>query len=115
MDDELKELIEAAIKKFNDRAKDDEKLQKQLKDMDRKVLLEFHDSKPAHFHLVDMSIKDFASGTIEEFNLKVISDLNTMKGLLRQEIKPMKAYAMGKIKFKGSLTDLLTLKKLFSS
>jgi putative sterol carrier protein len=114
MDDELKELIEDAIKKFNERAKDDEKLRKQLKDMDRRVLLEFHDSGPGHFHLVDMCIKDFGDGAIEEFNLKVISDLNTLKGLLKKEIKPMKAYAMGKIKIKGSLTDLLTLKKLFS-
>jgi len=115
MDDELKGLIETAIKKFNDRAKEDEKLRKQLKDMDRRIMLEFHDSEPAHFHLVDMCIKDFCDGTIENFNLKVITDLKTMKGLLKQEIKPMKAYAMGKIKFKGSLTDLLTLKKLFSA
>jgi putative sterol carrier protein len=114
MDDELKALIENAIKKFNQKAASDEKLQKQLKGMDRKVLLEFHDTDPAHFHLCDMCIKDFGDGPIEDFNLRVISDQETLKGLLKQEIKPMKAYAMGKIKFKGSLTDLLTLKKLFS-
>ena len=114
MDDELRNLINEAIKKFNDRAATDEKLQKQLKGMDRKVLLEFHDTDPAHFHLCNMSIKDFNDGAIEDFNLRVISDQETLKGLLKGEIKPMKAYAMGKIMFKGSLTDLLTLKKLFS-
>ena len=114
MDTELKGLFTNAISKFNAKAKNDDKLRAQLEGMDRKILIEFHDGEPCHMHLKDMEIKDFADGPMEPFDVKVITDQATMKGLLKKEVNAMKAYATGKIKFKASLTDLLTLKKLFS-
>lgn len=114
MDDELMELMKTAVDKFNKRAKDDEKLKKQLEGVDRRVMLEFHDCGPSNFHLKDMEIGGIKDGAIEEFEIKVITDQDTMKALLKKELSPMKAYATGKVKFKASLTDLLTLKKLFS-
>ena len=114
MDNELRSLMTEAIDKFNAKAKDDEKLKAQLEGVDRRILIEFHDSDACHMHLKDLQIKDFADGAIDPFEIKVITDMPTMKALLKKELNAMKAYATGKIKFKASLTDLLTLKKLFS-
>jgi putative sterol carrier protein len=114
MDSELRGLITDAIDKFNCRAKNDDKLKAQLEGMDRRILIEFHDCDPCHMHLKDLEIKDFADGAIDPCEVKVITDQPTLKGLLKKEMNAMKAYATGKIKFKASLTDLLTLKKLFS-
>lgn len=114
MDDELKKLMTEALDKFNERTKTDEKLKKQLEGVDRKVLLEFHDSDPANFHLCDMCIGEIKEGAIEDFEIKIITDQTTLKAILKKELNAMKAYATGKIKFKATLTDLLTLKKLFS-
>jgi len=114
MDDELRGLITSAIDKFNCKAKNDDKLKAQLEGMDRRILIEFHDCTPCHMHLKDLQIQDFADGNIDPAEVKVITDQATMKGLLKKEVNAMKAYATGKIKFKASLTDLLTLKKLFS-
>jgi putative sterol carrier protein len=114
MDEELRGLMTQAIDKFNCKAKSDEKLKAQLADMDRRILVEFHDCDPCHMHLKDLAIKDFADGNIDSAEVKVVTDQATMKALLKKEINAMKAYATGKIKFKASLTDILTLKKLFS-
>jgi len=114
MDNELRGLITDAIDKFNSKAKNDKNLKAQLEGMDRRILIEFHDCDACHMHLKDLEIKDFADGAIDPFEVKVITDQDTMKALLKKELNAMKAYATGKIKFKASLTDLLTLKKLFS-
>lgn len=114
MDEELRGLITQAIDKFNCKAKSDDKLKAQLEGMDRRMLIEFHDCGPCHMHLKDLEIKDFADGTMDPVEVKVITDQSTLKALLKKELNAMKAYATGKIKFKASLTDLLTLKKLFS-
>jgi putative sterol carrier protein len=114
MDEELRGLLTQAIDKFNCRAKSDDKLKAQLADMDRRILIEFHDCDPCHMHLKDLEIGDFADGNMDPVEIKVVTDQATMKALLKGEVNAMKAYATGKIKFKASLTDLLTLKKLFS-
>ena len=114
MDSELKGLIMTAIDKFNTRAKDDPKLKAQLEGVDRRILIEFHDCDPCHMHLKDMNIGDFADGAIDPFEMKVITDQSTLKAVLKKELSAMKAYATGKLKIKASLTDLLTLKKLFA-
>jgi putative sterol carrier protein len=114
MDDELRDLMTQAIDKFNCKAKSDDKLKAQLEGVDRRILIEFHDCDACHMHLKDLQIKDFADGTIDPCEVKVITDQATLTALLKKELNAMKAYATGKIKFKASLTDLLTLKKLFS-
>ena len=114
MDDELNKLLKEALDRFNEKAKTEEKLQKQLEGVDRRILIEFHDCDPINFHLKDMAISDLNEGSLEEFEIKVITDQVTLKAILMKELNAMKAYATGKIKFKASLTDLLTLKKLFS-
>lgn len=109
----VEELLKQAVDKFNKKASCDEKMKEQLKDIDRKVLIEITNGPSYHFDLKECYITGFGQGMIENPDVRVITDVETLTGLLKKEIRPMKAYATGKLKIKASLTDLLTLKNFF--
>ena len=109
----MKELLEEAIANFNERAEEDAKLRKALEGKTRKVFIEITDGTSYHFTLTDSMLKDFGEGDIAEPDIKVTSDEATMTGILKKEIKPLKAYLTKKVKFDASLEDLITLKKFF--
>ena len=100
-----------AIERFNKKCKTDEKLRKELKDVIRNVNIEITDDKNYHFILQNANISDFDEGVVEKPDITIISDKETINGLMKKEISPFKAYATGKIKIKGSLMDLLKLKE----
>ncbi|MDI6917352.1 MAG: SCP2 sterol-binding domain-containing protein [Thermoplasmatales archaeon] len=106
----MKEILMNAIEKFNKKCKTDEKLRKELKDVNRKVQIEIDDEK-YHFLLLGDGISGFDEGTIENPDVTIISDNETIHGLMKKEISIFKAYATGKIKIKASLMDLLRLKE----
>ena len=109
-DEGLKETLMNAIERFNEKCREDEKLRKELKDVKRKVQIEIDDKK-YHFVLQSDGIKGFDEGSTEKPDMTIISDKETINGLMKKEISPFKAYATGKIKIKGSLMDLLRLKE----
>ncbi len=108
---EMKEILMNAIERFNEKCREDEKLRNELKDVSKKVNIEIIDDKNYHFILKNAMISDFDEGVIEKPDITIISDRETMNGLMKKEISPFKAYATGKIKIKGSLMDLLRLKE----
>jgi putative sterol carrier protein len=107
----LKEILMNAIEKFNEKCKTDEKLRKELNDVSRRVNIEITDDKNYHFILKNAMISGFDEGNLENPDMTIISDRETIYGLMKKEISPFKAYATGKIKIKGSLMDLLRLKE----
>ena len=109
----MKELLEEAITNFNERAEEDEKLRKALEGKTRKVFIEITDGTSYHFTLTENKLQDFGEGGIEEPDITVTSDEATLTGILKKEIKPLKAYLTKKVKFDASLEDLITLKKFF--
>jgi len=100
------------IDKFNAKVDSDEKLQGELKGMDKKVLIDL-DGEKYNFHLHDCKANDFAVGPIDAPDITLISDPETIQGILEGKIKPMKAFALRKVKVKGDINDLLALRKLF--
>lgn len=113
-DDGLKEILTNAIEKFNKKCKTDEKLRNEVRDVVKKVNIEITDDKNYCFVLKNAMISGFDEGTVEKPDITIISDRETINGLMKKEISPFKAYATGKIKIKGSLMDLLKLKEFLN-
>ena len=109
-DEGLKEILTNAIERLNKKCKTDEKMRKELKDVSRRVNIEITDDKNYCFILQNAAISDFDEGKIENPDMTIISNRETIYGLMKKEISPFKAYATGKIKIKGGLMDLLRLK-----
>jgi len=109
--EEVKEIIMNAIEKFNEKCKTDEKLRNELKDVIRKVNIEITDDKNYCFVLKNAMISGFDEGNLENPDMTIISDRETIYGLMKKEISVFKAYATGKIKIKASLMDLLRLRE----
>jgi putative sterol carrier protein len=105
-------LLRDLIEKFNAKTDTDEELRSELKDMDKKVLVDLG-SETYSFHLHDCKANDFKEGGLEDPDLTLLSDPETIAGIIEGKIKPMKAFALRKVKVKGDLNDVLRLRKLF--
>jgi putative sterol carrier protein len=111
--DRMEELLMGAIEKFNMKAEADEKLRGELEGVHRKVLIQIEDERDYHFVLDNVKIADFGVGNIETPDITISSDTETIVGLFKREIGPMKALATKKLRLKGSLQDMLRIRKLF--
>jgi putative sterol carrier protein len=109
----MEEMLLNVIDKFNDRAARDEKLQKELDGVSRKIQMKFTDEKSYHFLLEDTKISDFGQGNIDSPDITITSDTETIQMLFNKEMGPMKALATKRLKLKGSLQDMLKIRKLF--
>lgn len=109
-------MIKNKIEKFNediDNRIKDEKLKEKLEKVTRRVQIEITDDENYNFILSSGRIADFSKGNIENPDARIISDKATLEGILKGEIKPIKAWATKKIRIKASLEDVLMLKKFF--
>jgi putative sterol carrier protein len=115
MSEELKGLLGGAIGKFNARAAEDPKVAEELEGITRRILIDLRDGPKYNFTIADKRMSDVAEGPIDDPDLVITSDVPTMTGLLKKEIKPMKAFALGKVKIDGKtkLEDLMRLRKFF--
>lgn len=109
----MKDLIESAVQRFNERAERDEKLRRELEGIERKVLVDLKDGPKYHFVLKDKQIGPVGDGAIDAPDVTILSDSATLGAVLRKEMGPMKAYATQKLKVKASLDDVLRLRKFF--
>ena len=50
---------------------------------------------------------------MDKADITLITDAETLRALLLRETGPFKAYATGKLRFKGSLDDLARFRKFF--
>lgn len=109
----MKDLLERAVTRFNEKAQTDAKLQKELEGVERTVLIDLKDGPKYSFVLKDKRIGDVAEAPIDGPDITIISDTSTLAALLNKEMGPMKAYATQKLKIKASLEDVLRLRKFF--
>jgi putative sterol carrier protein len=65
-----------------------------------------------HTRVHDQIMEPFTEGSVENPNLLVITDSGTLIGILEGNFSPLDAYSIGKLKAKGSMTDLLKLQVL---
>ena len=108
----LEPLMQDLVKKFNEKVDTDEKLSTELDGMDKKVLIDLV-SEQYNFHLHDQRISDFQVGTILNPDITLLSDPETFQAIIEGKMKPMKAFALRKVRVKGEIDDLLRLRKLF--
>ncbi len=109
----MREQLEGLITRFNERVAKDEKLRAELQGMERTIVLDLKDGTQYHFVLKDAHVDGLLDGGAEKADLTIISDRQTVQGLLAGEIGPFKAYATGKLRVKGDIEDLLRFRKFF--
>ncbi len=109
---EVKELIENAMKAFNEKVKEDEKMAKELEGLERTVVIRLSDDGTYGFRVSNKEAKDLKEGDAEG-DIEILSDSQTIIGLFNKEIGPMKAMATKKLKINASLQDMLKMRKFF--
>jgi putative sterol carrier protein len=108
----MKETFESLIAKFNGKVESDPKLAHELDGITKKVNIDLK-SEHYSFMLKDARAQAFADGHLDDADVTIISDPETVQGLLDRRIRPMKAFALKKVRIKGSIEDVMHLRKLF--
>lgn len=105
-------MIQELIDKFNAKVENDEKLREELKGLSKVVYVDLGEEK-YNFALKDEHIQGFSQGEVENPDVSITSDPETFVGIVNGKIKPMKAFALRKVKIKGDVSDIMSLRKLF--
>ncbi len=106
--DHLSELVH----KFNSKVNKDEKLAQALDGIKKAINLEFGEEAYS-FRIEDGKAHSLRDGLIDDPDVTIAADLETIIGLLEKRIRPMKAFAQRKLRVAGEIEDLLRLRKLF--
>ena len=109
----MRDLLEGIIAKFNAKVDSDPGLAEEIGDMQKTVLIELKDGTKWHFVLKDRHVAALLDGGVDHADLTLLTDAETLRALLLRETGPFKAYATGKLRFKGSLDDLARFRKFF--
>ncbi|MFA5895383.1 MAG: SCP2 sterol-binding domain-containing protein [Thermoplasmata archaeon] len=109
----MRDLLEGLIAKFNEKVDSDPSLHDEIGDMTKTVLIELKDGTKWHFVLKDQHVARLIDGGVPNADITIITDKETLRALILREMGPFKAYAMGKVKLKGSLEDLARFRKFF--
>jgi len=107
-----KEHLLNAIDKFNEKMHCDAKLREEVGALIKKVNIDLG-TEHFSFLLKDSCISHFGEGLIELPDILISSDPQTIKDLITGKMKPMKAWALRKVVIKGSLEDVMKLRKFF--
>jgi putative sterol carrier protein len=108
----VKELLQQTVVKFNNKVDSDAKLRAELEGINRKVNVDL-ESERYSFLLKDCHASEIKDGLLPDADITVISDPQTVEDLMSGKMKVMKAWATKKLKVKGSIEDVLRLRKLF--
>ena len=106
-------MLEDLIRKFNARVASDPAFRSELGDINKTVLIELKDGAKYHFILQDQKVAGLVDGGVENADITISTDADTLGALIRREMGPFKAYATGKLRLKGSLEDLARFRKFF--
>ncbi len=109
----MRDLLEGLIVKFNAKVTSDPALREEIGDLTKTVLIELKDGAKYHFTLKDLKVARLEDGGVANPDITIITDAETLRALILREMGPFKAYAMGKVKLKGSLEDLARFRKFF--
>lgn len=109
----MRDELEGLIAKFNARVREDAKLRAELEGIERTVVVDLKGGTTYHFTLKDAQVEGLLDGTVNNPDITIIADADTIRGLIAREIGPMKAFATGRLKVKGDLEDLVRFRKFF--
>jgi putative sterol carrier protein len=105
-------ILQDTIDRFNARVAKDPALHKELECIKKKVQLNLG-CEDYYFFLECAKVEKLYEGTIPNPDITIISDPDTVIKLFNGEMKIMKAWALKKVKVKGSIDDVLRLRKFF--
>ncbi|UCE36871.1 MAG: SCP2 sterol-binding domain-containing protein [Thermoplasmata archaeon] len=111
MEEVLKEWLNKAKKKMEE----DEKLKEEIKDFDGVFLLDVTDGESYHVAINKGDVGELTKGEVDDPRLTVTADTATLTALMSGELSPMKAFALRKIKLKGSFEDIIRLRKFLKT
>lgn len=114
----MMDFLEDMVNKFNQKVDESEKMFEKLKDVSRTIQIELDQTVFYHMRMVNGKIIEILPEELKEPelpDLRIISDKVTFHGIMNKTVKPLKAYALNKIKVKGALKDRLLLKDLLGS
>jgi putative sterol carrier protein len=108
----MRPLMEDTIARFHDRVEKDPALKKELEGVYKKVNINLC-TESYHFYLENSRVEGFDTGLIDGADIIIESDCQTVTDLYSGKMKIMKAWALRKIRIKGSLEDVMRLRKFF--
>ncbi|MEX2690214.1 MAG: SCP2 sterol-binding domain-containing protein [Candidatus Njordarchaeales archaeon] len=104
--------FETAINEVIERFSNPE-ITKSLANFTRTLKLEFPDIKTLYvLNIENGQLKEVKKESVEKADISVSMNSDTFIGVINKTISPVKAYMTGKIKVKGSMSDLLKLRKV---
>lgn len=109
----VEQLLREAIDKFNRKVDSDPELARELQGLKRTVQVEVTDGESYHFTLEDAHVGGLVKGQLSDPDIRVVASTETLTKLWSKELRVMKAYATGRLRVKGSIDDLLRLRKFF--
>ncbi|HEX9341970.1 MAG TPA: SCP2 sterol-binding domain-containing protein [Thermoplasmata archaeon] len=109
----MRAMLEGLIQKFNAKAESDPTFRAELGDLSKTVMIDLKDGTKYHFTVKDAKVAELLEGGVDQADITILTDADTLRALILREIGPFKAYATGKIKLKGSLEDLARFRKFF--
>ena len=109
----VEQFIRDMIDKLNAKAASDPAFEKELMGIRKVVQVEVTDGEKYHFTLENARVGPMSKGAIENPDITIIGSTETYMKLKSGELRPMKAYALRKLQVKGTLEDILRLRKFF--
>jgi putative sterol carrier protein len=112
---DLEEVLKEWLEKVKKKVEEDENIQKDLKDFDGIFQLNITDGESYHVAIKKGEIGELEKGKSEDPRLSVTSDAETLNALMSGEMSAMKAFALRKIRLKGSFEDIIRLRKFLKT
>ncbi|MGB2580985.1 MAG: SCP2 sterol-binding domain-containing protein [Thermoplasmata archaeon] len=109
----VEQLLKDAIDKFNARVKEDPELAKELEGVSKVVQVEVEGGDWYHFTLRDGAVDGPHKGEHADPDVRIIASADTLTKLWTKELRVMKAVVTKQLRVKGSMEDLLRLKRFF--
>ena len=109
----VEQLLKGAIDKFNARVMEDPELAKELEGVSKVVQVEVEGGDWYHFTLRDGAVDGPHKGEIADPDVRIIASADTLTKLWTKELRVMKAVVTKQLRVKGSMEDLLRLKRFF--
>ena len=108
----VKQVLDDVVTQFNAKVVGDDSFRKELAGVKKRVQIDLGPEQ-YYFILEDCKVEGVCIGCITNPDITIISDEETVRKLHCKELKIMKAWALKKIKVKGSLEDVMRLRKFF--
>jgi putative sterol carrier protein len=110
----VEQLLREAIEKFNARVKEDQELAGELQGVRKVVQVEIEGGEWYHFVLSDGAVDGPHKGEAQAPpDIRIIASEETLTKLWTKELRVMKAFVTKKLQVKGSMEDLLRLRRFF--